>query len=236
VKSTNAYAVAADAVVGGGTGAAPAITDANAKVNTSKYFFDAGTMSDSGAAQVITVTPASGGAKTINIAATDNDADMVFNKVKVALSGSGIDAVRIGSEVVFQSDADFTVARDATADAGGLGNVAASSSASAQDKAAAAGDPTVDALAALGAIATAVTRLGAVQGKVGTGQNRLQYAIQLAQSQITSFSAAESRIRDADVAQEAANLTKAQVLQQASLAALAQANSAPQAVLSLLRG
>jgi flagellin len=75
-----------------------------------------------------------------------------------------------------------------------------------------------------------------VQGKVGTGQNQLQYAIQLAQSQITSFSAAESRIRDADVAQEAANLTKGQVLQQASIAALAQANSAPQAVLSLLRG
>ncbi len=67
-------------------------------------------------------------------------------------------------------------------------------------------------------------------------QNKLTYAISLAQSQITSFSAAESRIRDADVAQEAANLTKAQVLQQASLAALAQANSAPQAVLSLLRG
>ena len=45
-----------------------------------------------------------------------------------------------------------------------------------------------------------------------------------------------SRIRDADIASEAANLTKAQVLQQASMAALAQANSAPQSVLSLLRG
>ena len=89
---------------------------------------------------------------------------------------------------------------------------------------------------AITAIANAVTNLGSVQGKIGTGQNRLTYAIQLAQSQITSFSAAESRIRDADVASEAANLTKAQVLQQASLAALAQANSAPQAVLSLLRG
>ena len=51
-----------------------------------------------------------------------------------------------------------------------------------------------------------------MQGKIGTGQNQLQYAIQLAQSQITNFSAAESRIRDADVAQEAANLTKGQVL------------------------
>jgi flagellin len=78
--------------------------------------------------------------------------------------------------------------------------------------------------------------LGTVQGKVGTGQNKLTYAIQLAQSQIGGFSAAESRIRDADVAAEAANLTKAQVLQQASLAAMAQANSAPQSVLALLRG
>ena len=46
----------------------------------------------------------------------------------------------------------------------------------------------------------------------------------------------EEQIRDADVASEAANLSKAQVLQQASIAAMAQANSAPQAVLSLLRG
>ena len=69
-----------------------------------------------------------------------------------------------------------------------------------------------NALAAITAISNAVASLGLVQGKIGTGQNKLQYAIQLAQSQITNFSAAESRIRDADVAQEAANLTKAQVL------------------------
>jgi flagellin len=92
------------------------------------------------------------------------------------------------------------------------------------------------ALAAIGAVSAAVNYLGKVQGVVGTGQNQLQYAIQLAQSQISSYSAAESRIRDADVAAEAANLTKAQVLQQASLAAMAQANSAPMSVLSLLRG
>jgi flagellin len=64
----------------------------------------------------------------------------------------------------------------------------------------------------------------------------MYYSIQLAQSQISSFSAAESRIRDADVAAEAANLTKAQVLEQASLAAMAQANASPQSVLALLRG
>jgi flagellin len=95
---------------------------------------------------------------------------------------------------------------------------------------------TTNALAAISALQTAVSTLGAVQGKVGTGENDLSYAISLAQSQITSFSAAQSRIRDTDVAAEAANLTKAQVLQQTSIAAMAQANSAPQAIMALLRG
>ena len=90
-------------------------------------------------------------------------------------------------------------------------------------------------LAALTAIGTALTNLGTTQGAVGTGQNTLQYAVQLAQSQIATFSASESSLRDADIAAEASNLTKAQTLQQASLAALAQANSAPQAVLALFR-
>ena len=92
------------------------------------------------------------------------------------------------------------------------------------------------ALQAVAAVATAIASLGTAQAAVGKGQNTLNYAIGLAQSQISNFSAAESRIRDADVASEAANLTRAQVLQQASMAAMAQANSAPQAVLSLLRG
>ena len=90
--------------------------------------------------------------------------------------------------------------------------------------------------AAVTAITSAVGALGGAQAAVGKGQNQLTYAISLAQSQITNFSAAESQIRDANVAAEAANLSKAQVLQQASIAAMAQANSAPQAILALLRG
>lgn len=95
-------------------------------------------------------------------------------------------------------------------------------------------DTKANALTALTAIGLAVTALGQVQGKVGTGENLLQYASSLASSQITNFSAAQSRIRDADIAAEAANLTKAQTLQQTSIAALAQANAAPAAVLKLL--
>ena len=96
--------------------------------------------------------------------------------------------------------------------------------------------PTGNALSALTAITAAIGQLGQIQGRVGAGENQLNYAIGLAQSQITNFSSAQAQIRDTDVAAEAANLTKAQVLQQASIAAMAQANSAPQAVLSLLKG
>ncbi len=77
--------------------------------------------------------------------------------------------------------------------------------------------------------------LGSVQGIVGAGENTLNYAINLAQSQITSFSSAQSQIRDANVGAEAADLTKAQVLPQSSIAAMAQANQEPQAILSLLK-
>ena len=91
------------------------------------------------------------------------------------------------------------------------------------------------ALQAVTDIATALTNLGVVSGKIGAGENDLHYAINLAQSQITNQSAAEAQIRDADIATEAANLTKAQILQQSSVAALAQANAAPQSLLKLLQ-
>ena len=80
------------------------------------------------------------------------------------------------------------------------------------------------------------SRTWQTQGKVGAGENTLNYAINLAQSQITNFSSAQSQIRDANIAADAANLTKAQVLQQSSIAAMAQANAEPQAVLKLLQG
>jgi len=88
---------------------------------------------------------------------------------------------------------------------------------------------------AVGSLASAVEQLGAAQAVVGRGQNQFNFAVNLAQSQYTNTAAAESRIRDADMAEEAANLTKAQIIIQAGVAALAQANSAPQAILSLLQ-
>jgi flagellin len=80
-----------------------------------------------------------------------------------------------------------------------------------------------------------VAKLGAVQAQVGTIENRLQYAISLAQSQIVNNTAAESRIRDANIAEEASNLTKYNILTQSGIASLAQANNSIGSVLSLLR-
>jgi len=89
--------------------------------------------------------------------------------------------------------------------------------------------------AALAAIRAALSTLGSVQGKVGAGQNNLEQATELASTQIINFQAAESAIRDADVATEASNLARLNTLQQAGVAALSQANQSSQAVLSLLR-
>jgi flagellin len=88
---------------------------------------------------------------------------------------------------------------------------------------------------AITAIRTAVTTLGTVQGAVGAGQNNLSQAVDLATAQITNFQAAESAIRDADIAAEASNMARLATLQQAGVSALAQANQSSQALLSLLR-
>jgi flagellin len=151
-----------------------------------------------------------------------------------AFRGIGVYAVlnADGDGIDLQSSADFSV--DATSTNATQGVFGTDGDQAVTDPSAS-GSATSAAEAAITELTSAVSYLGAIQGKVGTAQNKLQYAVQLAQSQISNFSAAESRIRDADVASEASNLTKAQVLQQASLAAMAQANSAPQAVLSLLR-
>ena len=63
-----------------------------------------------------------------------------------------------------------------------------------------------------------------VQGRSVSLENRLQFAIGLAQSQVVNTKAAESRIRDANVAEESANLTRYNILNQSGIAALAQAN------------
>ena len=90
--------------------------------------------------------------------------------------------------------------------------------------------------------ATAITNLDAMIDTVsaqratyGATQNRFEAVIGSLQVGVENQTAARSRIMDADFAAETASLTRMQVLQQAGVAMLSQANAAPQAVLSLLR-
>ena len=92
-----------------------------------------------------------------------------------------------------------------------------------------------NAVAAITALQSAIGTLGTVQGAGGAAMNRLQFAINEAQTLSTSIDAARSRIMDANMAQEATNLTKYNILTQSGMAALAQANQSSAAVLSLLR-
>ena len=73
------------------------------------------------------------------------------------------------------------------------------------------------------------------RGDLGAVQNRLQYTTNTLENAIENLSAAESAIRDMDVAEEMSSLTRAQIMNQASTAMLAQANALPQSALQLLQ-
>ena len=93
-----------------------------------------------------------------------------------------------------------------------------------------------DALAqgALSRVDDALSRLNAYRSKLGGTQNRLERAISNLDADIENSVASNSRIRDVDFAAETASFTRSQILIQSGTAILAQANSSPQAALSLL--
>ncbi len=94
----------------------------------------------------------------------------------------------------------------------------------------------VAARSALDAVKIAINSLTRARGTLGSAESRLNIAIQNMQVARENFAAAESRIRDVDVAYEAAELTRLNILQQAATSVLAQANQQPGLALSLLQG
>lgn len=87
---------------------------------------------------------------------------------------------------------------------------------------------------AVDAVSSAISQVSLLRGIVGGAESRLSVAIANLQVARENFVAAESRIRDVDVATEAAELVRLQILQQAGTAVLAQANIQPELVLKLL--
>ena len=85
-------------------------------------------------------------------------------------------------------------------------------------------------------IDTALNTVSAQRATLGASQNRFDAVISNLQISVENQSAARSRIMDADYATETANLSRSQILQQAGMAMISQANQMPQQVLTLLRG
>jgi flagellin len=195
--------------------------------NTANYIAD-GAASFTAKAETLKVQTSSG-AVSVDLLATDTLGSAI-GKINAATSSSGVYAVvnAAGTGISFQSANSFSVY---SATAAGVFTLAGNTASTAPVV-----GSTSNADAAISAINAAIQSLGLVQGQVGAGENKLQYASNLAQSQIASFSSAESQIRDADIATQASDLTKGQVLTQTSVAALAQANAEGQSVLKLLQG
>ena len=93
----------------------------------------------------------------------------------------------------------------------------------------------LDATTTLQAIDTAIGTVSTERSNIGATQNQLTYTLSNLQTAITNVTASRSNLTDADLATEVSAMTQAQILSQAAVSVLAQANSAPQSVLKLLQ-
>ncbi len=220
---------------------------ANAKINLADangvILAAAGTATDSGVNAVATVTAGTAGLGGTSLAATftggANGAsgltltDSVGNMVVLNEAGNAV-ANLAGAGQLTVGASQFQIGSNSGQTASlSIGNFSASTlGISALDLTSASGAST-----ALTAIDTAIDTVTKARGDIGSFQrNTLESNIRSLGIAKENLSATESTIRDTDVASEMTNFTKLQILQQAGMSMLAQANSAPQSVLSLLRG
>lgn len=145
-----------------------------------------------------------------------------FNGVQLLSAGTTV-ALQVGLDGTTNSQISFTTVDGTVSGILSVAqtSIAASSQASAQS--------------ALALLTSAIATVAEKRGLLGATESRLLQAIANLQIAKENFSAAEGRIRDADVAEETANLTRASILRQAGVAVLAQANQQPSLALQLLR-
>jgi len=172
------------------------------------------------------------GTGTLNVIAPDVDgAATGFTPASVALADGGVNSARVTGKVNFNSSDSFSVSSDTgttlmTAATGStlssVGQIDIGSQQGANN--------------AIVVVDSALSFVNGLRAKLGAVQNRVESTISNLSTTSENLTAARSRIQDADFAQETAELTRSQVLQQAGMAMLAQANALPNQVLTLLRG
>ncbi|MFO0524512.1 MAG: flagellin [bacterium] len=156
------------------------------------------------------------------------------NTTAATLTSGGTDSSRASGTVSFYADSGFTVASDT---ANGVVTAGANTAvgSTAADLSSVDISTVTGANTAIGIVDAALSQINKARAQLGAVQNRFGNTIANLQTTSENLSSARSRIRDADFASETASLTRGQILQQAGVAILAQANALPNNVLSLLR-
>jgi len=162
--------------------------------------------------------------------ASDGNAASTINIGGETMTRSAADSAVIGGKVDFSSNSSYSITATATDIMAATSTTSAISSVADIDVGSQTG-----ANNALNVIDQALSSISDSRADLGAVQNRFESTIANLQSVSENVSAARARIMDADFAAETANMTRAQVMQQAGVAMLAQANQLPQAALSLLQ-
>ena len=139
------------------------------------------------------------------------------------LNGDSSVTLQVGIGTSAANDQMIVVLKDVSADTSYMGNVSSDSISTASG-----------ALTAIGHLDTAIKNLSEQRGKLGALQNRLSSTVRNLATTRENLSASNSRIRDVDVASESVNMTRSQILMQAGVSVLAQANQLPGMALSLI--
>ena len=224
------FAVTAIGTADGLGAAVSAINDQASKTGVTAALNAAGT--------AVVLTNASGNDITVSDTAVANAGDVTVQKLNSlgAASGAAVTLAAAAAEdatvvgyITLDSEKSFSVAVDTT-------NALAASASSTLNKVSDL-DVTTFAKAsnALKTVDSALAFISGERAKLGALQSRFETTISNLQVTSENLSASRSRIVDADFAQETANLSRAQILQQAGTAMVAQANQLPQGVLALLR-
>jgi flagellin len=174
----------------------------------------------------LTITETLGGNAAQGFTASLNGGT-ITSRGTITLTGTGANGITISGNNPSKAGAGITAGNSQIATA----TVNVSSAISTIDVSTAAG-----ASAALSVVDNALSAVNSARASLGAVQNRFGSVVANVQTTAENLSASRSRVQDADFAAETASLTRAQILQQAGVAMLAQANALPNNVLALLRG
>ena len=224
--------------VSGATGITAALSESGAALTLTQLDgYDIGIANFSHSASVTDTTDASDVTQSVLVTGSTGNATTLRDGGTLQESGQR-DSTVVGGELKFSSaEAAFSVSSNAAANRGSLlaGNANSSYASDLQRVSSISIAPADGAQAAIDILDGAIQQINSIRADLGAVQNRFESTIANLEVSVENFSAARSRIQDADFASETAELSRTQILQQAGLAMLSQANAAPQNVLALLQ-